>query len=209
MLQVISFDVDGTLVDSSFADAVWLEGVPRLYADQYHTDVDTAKQIIIKEYDHIGENDIRWYQLDYWFRRFHLSGSPQDVLTKYKDAIKIYDEVPHVLNRLAKKYMLIVASNAHKDFLSLSLSSIKPYFTYIFSATSDFDQVGKYEQFYRDILQLLDVEPYEAAHIGDHYTFDYEIPAKVGMHAFYLDRKGGKGIKDLKEFEKKIITLDT
>lgn len=209
MLKVISFDVDGTLVDPLFADLVWLEGIPQLYADQYHTDVDTAKQVIIKEYDRIGEEDIRWYQLDYWFRRFHLPGSPYDVLTQYKGAIRVYDEVPQVLDRLSKKYVLIVASNAHRDFLSLTLSHIRPYFSHVFSATSDFNQVRKYEHFYRRILQQLTVNPNEAAHVGDHYTFDYEIPAKVGMYAFHLDRTGGTGLKDLKEFEKIVMELNT
>jgi HAD superfamily hydrolase (TIGR01549 family) len=208
MLKIISFDVDATLVDPSFADNVWLEGVPTLYAEKHGIDFDTAKRIVIKEYERIGEEDIRWYQLDYWFDCFQLGDSPRNLLKKYKDTIRVYEEVPHVLNRLSRKYILIVASNAHKDFLSLTFSSIKPYFDYIFSSTSDFSQVRKYEDFYREILRQLKVNPSEAAHIGDHYKFDYVIPARVGMHAFFLDRTGGKGLRNLNEFEEKIIELE-
>jgi FMN phosphatase YigB (HAD superfamily) len=207
-MKIISFDVDGTLVDSSFADLVWLEGVPQLYAEQYHIDVDAAKQKIITEYDRIGEDDVRWYKLDYWFSRFNLKGSYKDLLEKYKDRIVIYEEVLQVLDSLRKKYTLIVASNAHRDFLSLSLSSIKSYFDHVFSATSDFGEVGKYEWFYTKILQYVKVNPDDMVHVGDHYTFDYEIPSKLGVHAFYLDRKGGKGLKNLKEFEEKVKELE-
>lgn len=205
MLKVISFDVDGTLVDSSFADKVWLEGVPSLYAEQHNIDFETARTIVVNAYDSVGENDIRWYQLDYWFRRFELKESPQNLLYQHKDAVCVYREVPQILKYLNKRYTLIVASNAPRDFLSFTLSNIKHYFDHIFSATSDFDQVGKDSTFYRKICQVSKVNPEEMAHVGDHYTYDYIIPLKIGINAFFLDRDTKKGIKTLKEFQ---ILLD-
>ena len=207
MVTVISFDVDGTLIDSSFADHVWLEGVPQLYAELHSIPFETAQQKVIKEYDRVGEDNILWYQLRYWFDYFNFEGSHYDLLKKYKDKIVVYEEVFEVLNRLRENYTLIVASNAHRDFLSLTLSDIAYYFDHIFSATSDFGQVGKDEKFYYSILAQVQVDPDEAAHVGDHYRFDYEIPKKVGIHAFFLDRKGGKGLKNLKEFEENIISI--
>jgi FMN phosphatase YigB (HAD superfamily) len=207
MLKVISFDVDGTLVDSSFADKVWLEGVPALYAEQHNISFETAKTIVKEAYDCIGENDIRWYQLDYWFCRFELKGVPHNLLYQYRNAVCVYEEVPQILEHL-KEYTLIVASNAHKDFLSFTLSSLNHYFDHIFSATSDFNKVGKDKAFYREICQTLQVNPNEIAHVGDHYTFDYAIPLKIGINAFLLDRKGNKGIKTLAEFERILEKLD-
>ncbi|MBU7025603.1 MAG: HAD family hydrolase [Theionarchaea archaeon] len=210
MVTVISFDVDGTLVDSSFADRVWLEGVPHLYAEQYGIPFEIAQQKIIKEYDRIGEEDIRWYQLKYWFNHFRLEGSRYDLLNTYKNEITVYEEVFEVLPRLHKKYTLIVASNAHRDFLSLTLSTIEIYFDHIFSATSDFKRVGKYEEFYREVCRQLNVHPGEVAHVGDHYTFDYEVPRQLGIHAFFLDRtrRKGRGLRNLREFEEEILTLE-
>ena len=208
MIKIISFDVDGTLIDSAFVDLVWLEGVPTLYAEKYHIDFKTAQKRVIKEYDKIGEEDIRWYQLDYWFDRFQLEGSRHDLLNLYKNKIRAYEEVPRVLNHLSKKYVLIVASNAHRDFLSLTLSGMESYFDHIFSATSDFEKVRKFKEFYHSILNQLHVRASEMVHVGDHYTFDYEVPKRVGIHAFFLDRKGRNGLKDLKEFEEKLMELE-
>ncbi|MGD2250017.1 MAG: HAD family hydrolase [Candidatus Methanofastidiosia archaeon] len=207
MLKVISFDVDGTLVDSSFADKVWLEGVPALYAEQHTIDFETAKTIVKKAYDCVGEDDIRWYQLDYWFNRFELQGVPHNLLYQYRNFVCVYEEVPHILEHF-KEYTLVIASNAHKDFLSFTLSGIEQYFDYIFSATSDFKRVGKDKEFYQDICQILEVDPTEMAHVGDHYTFDYIIPLKIGINAFFLDREGDKGIRTLTEFEKIVENLD-
>ena len=204
MIKVVSFDVDGTLVDPSFADLVWLEGIPHLYAEKHNTDFESAKKVVTEAYDHIGEDNIKWYMLDYWFTHFDLDGSYHDLLDKYRKRITVYEEVPDVLDRLSKKYVLIVASNAHRDFLSLTLSSIESYFDYIFSATADFGQVRKYEIFYHEIMKKLQVSPDEMAHVGDHYRFDYEVPLKAGIHAYFLDRKGGKGLKTLREFEEKL-----
>jgi putative hydrolase of the HAD superfamily len=34
------------------------------------------------------------------------------------------------------------------------------------------------------------VDPQEIVHVGDHYDFDYLVPRRLGMQAFYLDRSG-------------------
>ncbi|XP_044517307.1 haloacid dehalogenase-like hydrolase domain-containing protein 3 [Gracilinanus agilis] len=41
-------------------------------------------------------------------------------------------------------------------------------------------------QIFRQALQLADVEPTQAAHIGDHYLNDYQAPREVGMYSFLL-----------------------
>ncbi|MBU7022853.1 MAG: HAD family hydrolase [Theionarchaea archaeon] len=217
MVRVVSFDVDGTLVDSSFTDHVWLEGIPRLYASRHTVDLDYAKRIVREEYDKIGEEDIRWYQLDHWFRHFGLKESPHHLLDTYKHHMSLYNDVIPVLESLSADYTLIVASNAHRDFLSLTLSEIEPYFDHIFSAVSDFNDVRKHEDFYWKMCKILDIYPADMAHVGDHYKFDYEIPSSLGIHAFYLRRSTYQKkdpepphqhlITSLKEFEDEVRRL--
>ena len=63
-MKVVSFDVVGTLVDSYYEDYVWKEAVPRLYSRKRGVGLEEAKDYVLREYDRIGKNDIRWYYLN-------------------------------------------------------------------------------------------------------------------------------------------------
>jgi putative hydrolase of the HAD superfamily len=155
--------------------------------------------------------DLRWYELSYWFDRFDLPGSHETILDSYSHAIHIYDDVVPVLEELEESYRLIVISNAHRDFLNRTLQSISHYFDHVFSATSDYEQVGKSHYFYRRICRALIVSPREMAHVGDHFEFDYEAPRQVGIQAFFLDRHRvhhQDGLQSLTEFKEKISDLE-
>lgn len=208
MVSLLSFDLCGTLIDCSFADYVWKEGVPLLYAQKYGVPFERAKQKVIAEYNEVGGDDIRYFELEYWFSYFNLDGSRHDLVNAYKDMITVYEEVPGVLERLSRKYTLIVTSLAHRDLLPPALSDIGLYFDHIFSATSDFNYVRKHQQFYRDIITALSVDPADVIHIGDDYLFDCEMPMDVGIHAFLMDRTGTSGLKDLREFELEVEQLE-
>lgn len=208
MVKVISFDLCGTLVDCSFIDYVWEEGIPLLYAEKYGIPFEDAKKTVIAAYNDVGGDDIRYYELGYWFHHFGLDGSHLDLLHAYREMVTVYEEVPDVLERLSKEYTLIVASLAHRDLFSLTLSGIRPYFDHIFSATADFSYVKKDQRFYRDITVTLSVEPGDMVHIGDDYIFDCEIPKSIGIYAFFLDRLGAEGLENLKEVESKIRELE-
>jgi FMN phosphatase YigB (HAD superfamily) len=43
-IEVVSFDLDGTLLDTGFVDSVWLEEIPRLYSVEKRVSVDDAKK---------------------------------------------------------------------------------------------------------------------------------------------------------------------
>ena len=188
-IKVISFDVDGTLVPPDFVNGVWLEGIPSLYAHKNKISFEKAYEIVIKAYDEVGENRIEWYYLEYWLKRFNLGITREELFNKYKNRIKIYEEVEHVLKKLNSSYKLIICSNAERDFIFFQLKSIIPYFSHIFSATSDFKQVKKSEEFYGKVCELLQVKPDEIIHVGDHPIFDYVNPRKIGINAFLLNRK--------------------
>jgi putative hydrolase of the HAD superfamily len=50
--------------------------------------------------------------------------------------------------------------------------------------------VKKTAEFYQQVCDILNVDPQEIVHVGDHYDFDYLVPRRLGMQAFYLDRSG-------------------
>jgi len=213
MPKIISFDMDGTLVDAEFTDWVWGHGIPTLYAQKAGLSFEEAKAFVIQEYLKVGEGAIEWYDIKYWFRFFELGNSWRVVMEQYTDKIKVYPDVNHILERLGDRFQLILTSNAGREFIDIEMEAtgLGRYFSRIFSATSDFGQVKKTADLYRQICQVLETRPQEIVHVGDHYEFDYLAPRSLGIHAFYLDRSGEKEgasvISDLSDLEERLSTL--
>jgi putative hydrolase of the HAD superfamily len=210
VLKYISFDMDGTLVDPVFTDFVWGQGIPALYAEKVGLPFEAAKAFVEREYQNVGEGAIEWYDIKYWFRFFQLEQSWKTLMKQFVDKIQVYPDVNHILDRLKDKFQLILTSNAGREFIEVEMeaTSLGRYFDQIFSATSDFGVVKKTIEFYRRICQSLGASPQEIVHIGDHYEFDYLVPQRLGIHAFYLDRSGEKRgefvLRNLGELEEKI-----
>ena len=190
MSKFLSFDMDGTLINQSFADAVWLEGIPRLYAKKNKTGFNEAKKYIAGEYEKIGSGSIKWYDIRYWLEKLGLCTTWQSLLNSYRDKIMVYSEVPQLLNIFRKKYRLIIISNAAREFLNIELETtgLKHYFCHIFSVVTDFKQTKKQITVYQHICGTLNVEPSQLIHVGDDYHYDYLIPRKLGITSYYLNR---------------------
>lgn len=203
MIRIISLDMDGTLVNSRFVDKVWMEGVPRLFAEKTGMDFIAAREYVIGEYTKIGSDQLEWYDLKFWIDKFGLSVGKEQLLELYEDEIEIYPEVEEVLELLSRNYELVVTSNAARDFIDIELDGLEGYFREIFSATSDFREVKKSPLLYGAICAHMNARPFEVLHIGDHYRYDYESALDAGLDALFLDRKGERQgpevIGDLRE----------
>ena len=212
MIQIISFDMDGTLVESEYTDWVWHHGIPSLYAEKAGLSVEEAKDLVMREYRKVGEAAIEWYDIKYWFRLFQLEMGWKALMKRYVDKINVYPDVNHLLDRLRGKFRLVLTSNAGREFIDVEMEAtgLDRYFDQIFSATSDFQEVKKTPCFYQRICEILKIQPEEMAHVGDHYEFDYLIPRTLGIQAYYLDRsgrrEGGAVLWDLKDLENKLPT---
>jgi HAD superfamily hydrolase (TIGR01549 family) len=188
-IRIVSFDVDGTLVEGGFMDSIWLEGVPQAYAEKEGLSFEQAFDYVKNEYDKIGEHRIEWYNIDYWLRTFGLDIPYETLFKKYEDELQIYEEVERVLTVLKEDgYELVISSNAATEFIDFQIKPIKKFFSRIFSATSDFGQVKKTNGFFARVCTILDVKPQAVVHCGDHWVFDYLNPRKIGITAYYLDR---------------------
>jgi FMN phosphatase YigB (HAD superfamily) len=212
--KLISFDLDNTLIDPTYTTFVWEIGIPQLYAKKHNISISEATPIVIAEYEKIGDVSLEWYDITYWFKFFELPGRWENLLEAHRDKIRPFPEVKEVLKDLAQYYDLIVTSNAAREFVEVEIkeAEIEDCFIRIFSATSDFRQVKKTPQFYKQICEIMETEPSNAIHTGDHYEFDYIIPKSVGIKAYYLDRDGKKSkdsftVKNLKEFAALIKNL--
>lgn len=187
-VEVISFDAEGTLVTPGFSQAIWHEVIPLLYAEKNGVELASAKEIVVREYDKVGDQRLEWYDIEYWFRYFRLD-SAESAIQRCQAKISYYPEVMEVLSSLEGRYKLIVASGTPLELLEPQLEGIKDYFARIFSSVSLCKQL-KTPKFYDYVCELIGVNPAQIVHVGDNWQFDFLNSSQVGINAFYLDRAG-------------------
>lgn len=202
MKKVVSFDLDGTLVDGEYGNAVWLEGVPEEYARKYGMTVEAARTAVKEQYDSVGESHLLWYDIDYWLERFGLIVSVPDLLDRYSGRIRLLEHVEEVVRALNGRYRLVIASNAARIFVEKELShtGLGDCFSHTVSATSDFGMVKKQESFYLRLCSVLGVSPEDVVHVGDHAVFDVEVPLAVGIDAYHYNPAGNANGRVLCDF---------
>jgi putative hydrolase of the HAD superfamily len=202
-IEVVSFDMEGTLVPTDFSSLVWETDIPRLYGEKNGLGFDEAKRRVISMYETVGQGAPEWYDVDYWFARLDLDGDWHRLLEERRDACVPFPDVLGILERLGEQYRLIVSSNTIREFLEIQLQCLPNIFDEAFSAPSDFGGV-KDTGFFRRVSEKIGVDPERIAHIGDSARFDYEAPNELGIHAYLLDREGeSRGahvVRDLEEF---------
>ena len=206
-LRIISFDVDGTLVDLEYNDLIWFKEIPELVAKKKKISFEKSLKYVHEEYAKLGEHNLNWYDINYWISYFGIEISPDKIFEKYEPQVKIYPEVISLLEELKKKYTLIVITAMPREFLIPKMKNLEKYFKFSFSALSDFKEL-KNSEIYSKISKALKVPPKQILHIGDHWEFDYLAARKAGMNVIYLDRsniKKGKFIINSLGEAKKII----
>ena len=207
-IEVVSFDMEGTLIDDSYSNLIWETDIPRLYGEKHGLDMDGARAKVLGEYAQVGEDRPEWYDIDYWFKRLGLDDDWRELLREREGACCVYSEVPRVLERMSGEYTLIISSNTIREFLEVQLTKLPDVFTKVYSAPSDLKTVKKTDSFYGMICREMGLDPSSMAHVGDSLKFDYEEPRKLGIHSFYLDRQGESSgehtVCDLDEFEEKL-----
>ncbi|MFB6214904.1 MAG: HAD family hydrolase, partial [Candidatus Bipolaricaulia bacterium] len=211
-IKLISFDADGTLVENDYVNSFWFRELPELYAEKKGIEFKEARERLRSYYDEIGDEDIRWYKPEYWFERFDLERDPEEVIEKIQvpENVRLYEDALDVTEKLSENYRLIVTSNAPRIFLDYALNRIETRFYGIYSCVSDFEEVKKSAGVYRKVLNRAGTGPEGSVHVGDHWKFDYRIPRRLGMRAFYIKRSGdvarkGNGVLgDLRELEGRI-----
>ena len=192
-IRVVSFDMDGTITDLSFVNSVWLEGIPRLYAAEHGISFEDAITYVKREYEKVGRERLEWYDLNYWTEKFGLDVCPEELLGSFQHRIRVFPEVNEILKEFKDKgFRLIIMTNARREFLNLELERTKigHYFERVFSSTSDFALIKKTVNLYQKVCNIIGVSPSKMTHVGDDWLFDFAVPRKLGIKAFYLDRTG-------------------
>ena len=206
-LKIISFDVDGTLVDLEYNDLIWFKEIPELVAKKKKISFEKSLKFVHEEYTKLGEYNLNWYDINYWISYFSLGISPNKIFEKYESQVKIFPEVTLLLEELRKNFILIVITAMPREFLIPKMKKLEKYFKFSFSALSDFKEL-KNSEIYSKISKALKVHPEQILHIGDHWEFDYLAARKAGMNAIYLNRsntkKGNFVVNNLTEIKRVI-----
>jgi len=194
-IKLISFDADGTIVKDSYVDKFWFQELPELYAGKEGIDFSEAQETLTSYYDEIGDEDIRWYQPDYWFDRLGLDEDPGEVIERIQvpENVDLYRDALDVIDELYGDYGLIVTSNAPRVFLEYALREIEDRFLKIYSCVTDFGEVKKHSGVYEEVANRVEVKTKRMVHVGDHWRFDYQVPRELGITTFYIDRDGTRG----------------
>lgn len=210
-IKVVSLDLDGTIVDRSYVDYFWNVLIPRRYAEVHNIKEDEATRIVLSEYDNVGSNDIRWYEVEYWINKFKLNIDAKRLVLKAVKRAYIYPEVYDVVPRIAEKYTLVIATNADLIFAETLLleKGFLKYFKRIFSCVTHLKLTRKTHKFYKWMCEELNVRPQEVVHVGDNPVYDLEIPREMGINAYLLDRDGRFDVRfrlrDLRELRSLLV----
>ncbi|MCS7140328.1 MAG: HAD family hydrolase [Candidatus Nezhaarchaeota archaeon] len=187
VIEVISFDLTGTLITSEFVDYFWLELVPQLLAKKVEIGIEEAKRIVYSGYHEVGDHDIRWYIPSYWIERFGLGINVVDAIRMARDKLRFYPGVEDVLRSLSMKYRLVISSNLSREFIDVVIEAMNfKGFERVFSCISDLGIISKTVEFYKFISRKLGVPPERVLHVGDDPEKDYENPIRAGMRAILV-----------------------
>ena len=210
-VDVVSFDMEGTLVTHDFSRLIWENDIPLLYGYENNIDFETAKMRVMAQYDTVGDGKPEWYDIEYWFDRLEITKDWRTILEERSEACSPYPEAQGVLERLKQQYQLIISSNTIREFLEIQLMVLPDVFEKVYSAPSDFGTV-KNSDFFQIVCEDAGIDPLMTVHIGDNFRFDYESSSAIGIRAFYLDRErkehGPYIVQDLLSFEKVLDALN-
>lgn len=189
-VEVISFDIDGTLVEQKFNDIIWEHEIPLQVAESKGWDFEKAKGYCTSEYQKLGDRDLRWYDIEYWLKRFGIETPAIEILRKWEKSIRVYPDVSTTLRKLAKSgFRLIVITCMPRIFLKEKIHRFDSFFEKVFSTISDFKKV-KSPDVYRHIAGEILTEPASILHVGDHPMLDYEFSRQAGYRSILIEREG-------------------
>ena len=143
------------------------------------------------------------------FRAWRVDASPDVGVEAYFRAhgdAPAYPDVHKTLGTLRGRYRLAVLSDADTDFLSASIDRNG----FAFDAVVDSEGAGVYKphvSIFREACARLDVEPAQAAYVGDSPWADVAGARHAGLRAVWLNRHGREWPNDIEPPETTIASL--
>ena len=176
IMNVLIFDVDGTLVDSSkgiiksVKETLNSLSMPDIPEPAIHNMIGPPIDESIGKYLNLNEENRK--QFKHEFRRIYYS--------KYLYEAQLYTEIEKILNELSKTYILTIATNKERNNTIRLLSELKVAQFFRIVEGSANDRLYLKSEMISNILKELNVPPKDAIMIGDSIS-DFEAAKKNGV----------------------------
>ncbi len=178
-IDIIMFDMDGTLLDLAFDNFFWREVVVRAWATAQDVPHDHAL-------NHLGpifkqfEGSLNWYSLPFWSEQLKLD--LQALKLEHRERISIRMGVQALLETLRQQGKILwLVTNAHPQALEIKLekTGIASYFQHIFSS-HDHGYAKEQAEFWQSLQRDAYFDPKRCILIDD------SEPVLHAAHAFGL-----------------------
>ncbi len=202
-IDIIMFDMDGTLLDLAFDNFFWREVVVRAWAEAQAVSHDHAVghlTPVFKRY----EGSLNWYSLPFWSAQLNLDLQALKALHRERIAIRhgVQDLLQSLLNQ-GKTLWLV--TNAHPQALEIKLekTGIAQYFQRIFSShahgyakeQAEFWQALQQDAYFDPARSMLIDDSESVLHAAQNFGLhvvgivqpDSTLPARQGLHFPAID----------------------
>lgn len=199
-IEVLTFDQYGTIVDmqGGLCDAVapyleakgWSGDPGRLVTWWRRTHFENSMIDSLCDRGHTPYREIGHRAVDYTLTRAgipHTSAEVQELVSAI-ERLRPFPEVPAALERLAKRYKLVILSNGDRDMLEAA----KPYLGFEFAETISVQDAGCFKphrRTYEMAAERLGLAYMQVMHVANH-AFDCVGAKAAGMRAAFIDRRG-------------------
>lgn len=198
MIKYLSFDLQGTLSESSFSDYYWFEVIPKKYSEHFSIPVEEAKKIIKGKFKEYGVYNILYYDNSYWSN--YLKFNTAEELAKSNIKPKLNEELYYFISKI--NLPKIIISTTTNLFIDLELGDKVSIFNKIYSCVDYFKVGGKTKEVYKKICEELKVEPSEILHIGDNKLMDINNAEEAGINTILFENNTEEVIEEIKRYLK-------
>ncbi len=184
-IELILFDMDGTLLDLAFDNRFWREHLPKAWAHQHGHAPETALAQLQPHFEaHVGQ--LTWYSVPFWSQT--LGVDVHALKQQHRDQIALRPGTLAMLAHLhARGKRLWLVTNAHPQALALKLgqTGLGAQFEHIISS-HDLGHAKEQDGFWDALKQQHPFEASQALMVDDSEPV-LHAAARAGLHVLGIE----------------------